>query len=284
MRSERQVIEIVAAVVTNATGQALLVRKRGTTAFMLPGGKRALGEDDLDTLAREVREELGCDISSFEAEPLGCFRAMAANEACAIVEASLYRVSLRGEPLPQAEIEEILWLDPAAATALPLAPLAAFHVLPMIAAKQRGEPLPRPERVLFICKGNWFRSQMAAAIYNKLTGSSSASSAGTYTGSADEPEGQVLADLFPTPHFFEAMEKRGMHVRANMTRRLQPYMLDEYGVVVSMAEPPYIPSWLESHQTTIWWEVENPKVVDEAKAEEIYAQMHGLVSGLLQPP
>ena len=57
---------------------------------------------------------------------------------------------------------------------------------------------------LFICKGNWFRSQMAAAIYNRLTASDAAHSVGTYAGAPDEPEGQVLADLFPTPDFFEA--------------------------------------------------------------------------------
>ena len=69
------------------------------------------------------------------------------------------------------------------------------------------------KKVLFICKGNWFRSQMAAAIYNKLTNSSDADSAGTYAGSPDEPEGQIISDLFKTPDFFEIMEKNGMSVR-----------------------------------------------------------------------
>ena len=38
------------------------------------------------------------------------------------------------------------------------------------------------------------------------------------TPAPDEPEGQVLADLFPTPDFFEVMEASGMNVRANTTR------------------------------------------------------------------
>jgi protein-tyrosine-phosphatase len=122
---------------------------------------------------------------------------------------------------------------------------------------------------------------MAGAIYNKITRSNLAESAGTYPGAPDEPEGQVLADLFPTPHFFEAMERRGMSVRANTTRRLQPAMLDDYDIVVSMAEAPYVPDFLQARPGVIWWDVENPRVVDEAKAEEIYAQVHGLVQALI---
>ena len=137
-------------------------------------------------------------------------------------------------------------------------------------------------RVLFICKGNWFRSQMAAAIYNHLTGSDDACSVGTYVGAADEPEGQILADLFPTPDFFEAMERRGMNVRDKATRRLRPEMLDAHDIVVSMAEAPFIPDFLGADARVIRWTVENPKVVDAAKAEEIYAKIHDLVQTLIR--
>ena len=39
-------IRIVAALIRDAAGRVLLVRKRGTTTFMQPGGKREVGEDD----------------------------------------------------------------------------------------------------------------------------------------------------------------------------------------------------------------------------------------------
>ena len=48
-----QVISIVAALIRDEAGRVLLVRKRGTHAFMQPGGKRDPGEDDATALVRE---------------------------------------------------------------------------------------------------------------------------------------------------------------------------------------------------------------------------------------
>jgi len=53
-------IKIVAALICDEAGRVLLVRKRGTAAFMQPGGKRDPGEDDIAALSREIAEELGC--------------------------------------------------------------------------------------------------------------------------------------------------------------------------------------------------------------------------------
>jgi protein-tyrosine-phosphatase len=139
----------------------------------------------------------------------------------------------------------------------------------------------RPPSVLFICKGNWFRSQMAAAIYNKLAGADLAQSVGTYVGAADEPEGQVLAGLFSTPAFFEFMEARGMDVRRHRTRRLDPNMLMAYDVVVSMAEEPFVPTFLKQTDRVVRWDVANPPVVDEMAVRATYEKIEALVLRLL---
>ena len=129
------VVRIVAGVATDPQGRVLLVRKAGTTAFMQPGGKRSAGEGDLETLRRELLEELGCGFT--DASALGRFEAPAANEPNALVEASLYRIQLSGDPTPRAEIAELAWVHPAAASGPPLAPLTRDHVLPLVAAELR---------------------------------------------------------------------------------------------------------------------------------------------------
>ena len=131
-------IEIVAAVIRDLEGRVLLVRKRGTLAFMQPGGKRDEGEDDLTALARELHEELDCCLESSSAVHLGTFEAPAANEAGQRVRAAVYKVKVSGAMSPQAEIEECVWVDPDDATGLVLAPLTREYVLPRMATRLVG--------------------------------------------------------------------------------------------------------------------------------------------------
>ena len=125
------VIRIVAALVQDENGRVLLVRKRGTRAFMQPGGKLHERESHLSALEREMREELTCSISSAGTIFRGTFTAPAANEAGCLVEAALYQVELAGPVYPAAEIEEALWLHPGPPHAVELAPLTRDRVLPL---------------------------------------------------------------------------------------------------------------------------------------------------------
>lgn len=134
--SDRPPIRIAAAVVVAADGSTLLVRKRGTSAFMQPGGKIGAGENATDALARELREELGCGPAA-EPRHLGRFAAPAANEPGRTVEAELFAVELAGDLAAGAEIEELVWLDPDAPGATHLAPLTRDHVLPLVRAQRR---------------------------------------------------------------------------------------------------------------------------------------------------
>jgi 8-oxo-dGTP diphosphatase len=130
-------IEIVAALIRDSAGRVLLVRKRGTTAFMQPGGKRDAGEDDVTALAREIGEELGCRLVRDSIRPLGEFDAISANEPGWRVRAALYEADVTGDIVPKAEIEAMVWIDPAAPADIPLAPLTREHVLPL-ASQKRG--------------------------------------------------------------------------------------------------------------------------------------------------
>jgi 8-oxo-dGTP diphosphatase len=129
-------IEIVAALIRDGAGRVLLVRKRGTTAFMQPGGKRDSGEDDITALAREIDEELGCRLVPDSIRSLGEFDAISANEPGFRVRAALYEIDVTGEIAPKAEIEAMIWIDPAAPAGIPLAPLTRDHVLPLASRKR----------------------------------------------------------------------------------------------------------------------------------------------------
>lgn len=131
--SER-VISVVAALIRDTDGRVLLVRKRGTAAFMQPGGKRDAGESDVAALSREIVEELGCRVTPNSARALGVFDCQAANEPGFRVQAAVYAVDVEGAIQPQAEIDEMVWVDPRALPDLHLAPLTRDHVLPLARA------------------------------------------------------------------------------------------------------------------------------------------------------
>lgn len=123
-------IRIAAALLIGSDGQTLLVRKRGTQAFMQPGGKIDAGEQPAEALARELYEELNLCIKPSDAVYLGQFSAPAANEPGFTVHAELFQVHIDVPVAPAAEIEEVRWIDPAGDGGLQLAPLTRDLILP----------------------------------------------------------------------------------------------------------------------------------------------------------
>lgn len=122
-------IEVFTGLIFDPHGCLLVVRKRATSRFMLPGGKAEPGETALAALERELLEELGVRLVS--ATPFGVFEAEAANEPGRRVRGNVHRVQIAGTITPAAEIEEIAWIDPLQPVAL-LAPLLEHHILPAL--------------------------------------------------------------------------------------------------------------------------------------------------------
>lgn len=115
-------------------GLLLVVRKRGTHSFILPGGKPEGAEQDLETLNREVNEELGCSVAHAHFE--GAFTDVAADLCETVVTVRLYAGKLIGDPHPASEIEEIAWINLAGPFELPLAPSLTNKILPHLNREQ----------------------------------------------------------------------------------------------------------------------------------------------------
>lgn len=125
---------IVAAVVMrDADGRILVVRKRGTSRFMLPGGKIESGESPDRCAIREAREELGVVLEADLLTGLGEWTAPAANEAGRTVHGHIYEHPWVAGVTACQEIDEVLWLSPDEADArTDLAPLFQACVLPAL--------------------------------------------------------------------------------------------------------------------------------------------------------
>jgi 8-oxo-dGTP diphosphatase len=130
--AELPIIRIVAAVVLNPAGHLLLVRKRDTETFMQPGGKFETGETGVEALVRELREELGFELTAHDLEYVGRFEADAANEPGHRVDCDMHFTVIETEGVAAAEIEELVWVDPNSMDHLALAPLTARVMRPYI--------------------------------------------------------------------------------------------------------------------------------------------------------
>lgn len=129
---DRIVVSAVCAF--DEAGRLLTVRKRGTGMFMHPGGKPEPGESAAQAAARELAEEVGIVLDPASLDLMGVWIADAANEAATDIEATVFSAPGTWTAHPSAEIEEIRWLDPAAAPTPDLAPLLTDHILAELAA------------------------------------------------------------------------------------------------------------------------------------------------------
>ncbi|MCG4258439.1 NUDIX hydrolase [Acetobacter senegalensis] len=131
------IIRIATALIMNPHGKILLVRKAGTTAFMQAGGKLDAGETARQAVVRELKEELSLQIEAESIDHIGSFRAPAANEPGWDVVADCFYVPCSTEVSPEAEIEEVLWIDPLSPPDIELAPLTRDHILPLAQKRLR---------------------------------------------------------------------------------------------------------------------------------------------------
>ena len=124
---------VAAVVIRDEDGRILVVRKRGTAKFMLPGGKIEPEETPARTAVREAHEELGVTLDVDGLMRLGEWTAPAANEDGRTVHGHIYAHPWVAGVRACNEIDEVLWLAPHEAVGrTDLAPLFQMCVLPTL--------------------------------------------------------------------------------------------------------------------------------------------------------
>lgn len=84
---------------------------KGKDKYYIPGGKREQYENDIETLVREIKEELSVDILSDSVRYYGVFKAQAhGKKEGIVVKMSCYMADFNGELKEDSEISKIVWL------------------------------------------------------------------------------------------------------------------------------------------------------------------------------
>lgn len=88
-------------------GRILCARPRGKGVFYVPGGKREGTETDLETLLREIAEELAVTLRAETVRHVGTYQADQPDGPA--VRMSCYTAEYRGTLAASSEIDEIAW-------------------------------------------------------------------------------------------------------------------------------------------------------------------------------
>lgn len=112
----------------------LVVRKRGSKDYLMPGGKPEGKETPIEALAREMKEETGCSFDAASLTFLGHFEDFT-SDGKAKVSIELFTGELLGTPTPSSEIEELNWISAADAINPFVTPIIRKQVMPFLVGK-----------------------------------------------------------------------------------------------------------------------------------------------------
>ena len=130
-------------------------------------------------------------------------------------------------------------------------------------------------RVLFVCKANAGRSQVAEAFLRKGNGNFEVRSAGTLHADL----GELVGENRYTGNVIRCMDRHGIDIRKKVRKGLTREMVGEADIIVSMVPEGSLPEYIDRKRLVLW-DVEDPKGMSLEDTEKVVRKIKRLVDGL----
>ena len=128
--------------------------------------------------------------------------------------------------------------------------------------------------VLFVCKANVGRSQMASAFFSRMSKKHRALCAGTHVG---VESGRPLHESV-----VKAMAELGYDLSRSTRKQLTPQMVRESEHIVVMSEEDSLPDYLANQPDLVFWEIDDAKDKSYEFHVKIRDQIKKLVESLVK--
>jgi arsenate-mycothiol transferase len=135
-------------------------------------------------------------------------------------------------------------------------------------------------KIIFVCRGNVGRSQMAAGLFQKMAGAGfEVSSAGTMAAQA-----QTLAEFTPAAdNVIACMKEEGIDVSQRVPLQLTPEMVAAADRVIFIADDnDPVPDYLQSNDKVTRWTTLDPKGTDLEFHRQVRGEIKQKVEGLVR--
>lgn len=134
--------------------------------------------------------------------------------------------------------------------------------------------------ILFVCRANVTRSQMAAAFFNAGAPEGwHAVSAGTDVKTEDgkDADGHMLKDTPATVYIFATMDECGINMRENLRHQVTPAMIAEADAVIALVPKEECPDFMRNSPKTTYWDVPDVESVTLLEFKKVRDRIRPLV-------